>query len=59
MARKVRRVRKSKGKNSENSLTTEEQFKMEYAYVIRDLRYVFILAGIMFALLIVLNIVLQ
>ncbi len=63
MAQKVRRVRKAKGKDAEgsktSSLTSAEQFQMEYAYVIRDLRRVFILAGIMFTLLIILNIVLQ
>lgn len=40
-------------------LSTTEQFQQEYAYVIRDLRTVFILAAVMFALLIILNIVLQ
>ncbi len=59
MAQKVRRVRKSKNKSPESSLTAEQQFQMEYAYVIRDLRRVFALAGIMFMLLIILNIVLQ
>lgn len=39
--------------------STAEQFQSEYAYVLKDLRLVFILAAIMFALLIVLNIVLQ
>lgn len=34
-------------------------FSQEYAYVLKDLRRVFILAGVMFVLLIVLNIVLQ
>lgn len=63
MAQKVRRVRKTKGKGVEgsktSSLTSAEQFQLEYAYVIRDLRRVFILAGIMFTLLIILNIFLQ
>ncbi len=40
-------------------LSSEQQFQMEYAYVIRDLRQVFIIAGIMFALLIILNLVLR
>lgn len=34
-------------------------FAEEYAYVLKDLRWVFILAAIMFVLLIVLNLVLQ
>ncbi len=36
-----------------------EQFREEYAYVLKDLRQVLILAVIMFALLIALNLVLQ
>jgi hypothetical protein len=36
-----------------------EAFKEEYAYVLKDLRHVFILAGVMFVLLIVLNLVLR
>ena len=40
-------------------LSATEQFQLEYAYVLRDLRLVFILAGIMFALLIILNLVLR
>ena len=36
-----------------------EQTQLEYAYHLRDLRLVFILAGIMFALLIILNLVLR
>lgn len=34
-------------------------FAQEYAYVLKDLRRVFVLAAVMFVLLIVLNIVLQ
>lgn len=40
-------------------LSPEEQFRLEYAYVLRDLRTVFILSGLMFLLLIVLNLLLQ
>lgn len=48
--------RKPARKNAnEPKLSTEEQLKQEYAYVLRDLRWVFVLAGIMFALLIALN----
>lgn len=38
---------------------TEEEFREEYAYVIKDLRWIFILAALMFTLLIVLNLVLR
>jgi hypothetical protein len=64
MAKKVRRVRRSKGDDSAASspalpvrpvLTPEEEFHSEYAYVLRDLRRVFILAIAMFVLLIALN----
>jgi hypothetical protein len=41
------------------SVSAEEQFRQEYAYVLKDLRWVFTLAGIMFALLIVLNLILR
>lgn len=37
---------------------TEEDFREEYAYVINDLKRVLMLAGFMFTLLIILNIVL-
>ena len=60
MAKKVRRARRSQSspaKSSEPTLTAEQQFKLDYAYVIKDLRHVFLLAGIMFLLLIVLNLV--
>jgi hypothetical protein len=39
--------------------TTTDQFRQEYAYVVKDLRRVLILAAIMFALLIALNLLLQ
>lgn len=38
---------------------TAEKFRFEYAYVIKDLRTIFILAGIMFTLLIALNLFLR
>lgn len=44
---------------AETKLSRAEQFRLDYAYVVKDLRTVFILAGIMFALLIVLNLILQ
>ena len=36
-----------------------EQFRQEYAYVLKDLRTIFILAAIMFALLIAINLIAQ
>lgn len=57
MAKRVRRTRGTQSASSEPTLTAEEQFKLDYAYVIKDLRAVFILAGIMFLLLILLNLV--
>jgi hypothetical protein len=68
MAKKVRRVRKSRtakeevtgDKNgSKSRLSSAEQFRLEYAYVLKDLRQVLILAVVMFALLILLNLVLR
>lgn len=38
---------------------TAEKFRIEYAYVIKDLRTIFILASFMFALLIILNLILR
>lgn len=69
MAKKVRRPRKrqidntgsagaDEEKNASKSITAQEAFETEYAYVLNDLRWVFILAAIMFALLIALNILL-
>ena len=55
MAKKPRRAR---GSSSDN-LSPEEKFRQEYAYVIKDLRRVFLLAGAMFVLLIALNLLLQ
>ena len=40
-------------------LSSSEQFRLEYAYVVKDLRRVLILAALMFALLIALNLILQ
>lgn len=39
--------------------SSEEQFREEYAYVVRDLRQVLLLSVAMFALLIVLNLLLN
>ncbi|MCB9431829.1 MAG: hypothetical protein H6668_07545 [Ardenticatenaceae bacterium] len=40
-------------------LSSTEQFQQEYAYVLKDLRFIFALAGIMFALLVIINLVLR
>ena len=40
-------------------LSSTEQFRHEYAYVVKDLRRVLILAAFMFALLIAINLLLQ
>ncbi len=40
-------------------LNSTEQFRLEYAYVVKDLRRVLVLAAVMFALLIVINLLLQ
>jgi hypothetical protein len=40
-------------------LSSAEQFRLDYAYVVKDLRRVLILAALMFALLIALNLVLR
>ena len=69
MAKKVRRVRKvNNGRNEQadeakvslkTKLNPEEQFRQEYAYVLKDLRQVLILAVAMFALLVLLNLILS
>lgn len=58
MGRKRRRNRNVVA-DDQPKLSSEEKFQMEYAYVIKDLRSILILAVIMFALLIVLNLALQ
>jgi hypothetical protein len=44
---------------AESQLSSADQFRLDYAYVVKDLRRVLILAAIMFALLIVTNLLLQ
>lgn len=46
-------------KNLQQPISSTEQFRLDYAYVVKDLRRVLILAGAMFALLIILNLLLQ
>jgi hypothetical protein len=68
MAKKVRRVRRPRA-GSANSApadpaasprqSSEEELQEQYAYVLKDLRRIFILAVAMFALLILLNLVLR
>ncbi len=65
MSKKVRRNRKPKPGSSTGEKFAEppkkqtNDFQVEYSYVLKDLRRVFVLAGIMFVLLIALNLVLQ
>ena len=67
MAKKVRRIRRAK-RNQETAaapaetkpkLTAAEQFELEYSYGLKDLRQILLLALVMFALLIALNLFLQ
>jgi hypothetical protein len=44
---------------AERKQESAEQFEREYAYVVRDLQHIFVLAAIMFILLIVLNLLLR
>jgi hypothetical protein len=72
MAKRVRRVRRPRAATNNNVMaeapipartpprqTSEEELQEEYAYVLRDLRRIFILAVLMFALLIALNFALR
>lgn len=64
MSKKVRRVKgqtKSAARAAEQSANeiTAEDFEKEYAYVFKDMRQVLLLAIVMFALLIGLNLLLQ
>jgi len=64
MSKKVRRVKgqtKAAARAAEQSANeiTAEDFEQEYAYVFKDMRQVLILAVVMFALLIGLNLLLQ
>ena len=45
--------------DAKQPISSAEQFRLDYAYVVKDLRRVLILAGVMFALLVVLNLLLQ
>jgi hypothetical protein len=64
MAKKVRRVRRRERKEETSKsqkaaeVPVEEQLSEEYAYVLQDLRRVFVLAGLLFILLIALNLLL-
>lgn len=72
MAKKTRRARNGKAdsQNGNNQLTNGQQssrarldsgerFRQEYAYVLKDLRHILILAIVMFTLLILLNLLLK
>ncbi len=56
---KKRRGRAARKQSDEPRLSAEERFQLEYAYVIKDLRHILLLAAAMFVLLILLNIFLQ
>lgn len=56
---KKRHGRASRRKSEEPRLSAEERFQLEYAYVLKDLRHILVLAAAMFVLLILLNIFLQ
>ncbi|MFZ0547106.1 MAG: hypothetical protein WAM60_16795 [Candidatus Promineifilaceae bacterium] len=69
MSKRVRRPRKrrsesnavtaaSEEKSASRAVAAQEQFEADYAYVLKDLRWIFILAAVMFTLLIILNLVL-
>jgi hypothetical protein len=66
MARKVRRVRPASAReHPAASVATpppappaEQSLREEYGYVLKDLRQIFILAAVLFLLLIVLNVLL-
>ncbi len=44
--------------NGKTRLEPAERFQQEYAYVLRDLRHILVLALLMFALLVILNLIL-
>lgn len=67
MARKVRRIKSTPAKTAAPDPVTrttppaaprEEALREEYGYVLKDLRQIFILAGALFLLLIILNVLL-
>ena len=62
MGKKVRRLRKKPSPDRTEQGAADpppdNELREEYAYVLNDLRRVFILAAIMFALLIALNLIL-
>jgi hypothetical protein len=65
MAKSRKRTPVSRGKpttavdSDGKKMSKEDQFRLEYAYVLRDLRTIFILAGAMFVLLIALNLIIR
>ena len=55
-----RKVEKATAETAASSISsTEKQFRNEYAYVVKDLRTIFLLATVMFVLLISLNLFLR
>lgn len=61
MARKNKNKKRSSADSSLSTASGKKiaEFRQEYAYVFKDLRQIFILAAVMFLILIVLNLVLQ
>ena len=57
-SRRARLRQKTSDTAAGNKQDSNTAFAQEYAYVLKDLRWVFILAAIMFVLLIILNVVL-
>ncbi len=53
------KIRRTKNTGGIKRRVSVEQFRQEYAYVLKDLRTIFILAAIMFALLIAINLIAQ
>ena len=50
---------KKSGTAAASSISSSKDLSEEYAYVIKDLRRVFLIAAAMFAILIILNLILQ
>lgn len=70
MAKRTRRPKKKQTTTAETTVKqagtvstrqepTVDEFQLEYSYVLKDLRRIFLLAAAMFTLLIILNLVLR
>lgn len=56
---RLRQQLADEGAQTDRKRDSNDSFADEYAYVLKDLRHVFVLAAVMFVLLVVLNLVLQ